>query len=25
MNAIVAQTRPLTLKIGDPVEISLDF
>lgn len=25
MNAIVAQTRPLVLKIGDPVEISLDF
>ncbi|MGN6579555.1 MAG: MOSC domain-containing protein [Bordetella sp.] len=25
MNAIVAQPQPLTLKIGDPVEISLDF
>lgn len=25
MNAIVAQTRPLTLKVGDPVEISLNF
>lgn len=25
MNAIVAQQRPLVLKIGDPVEISLDF
>lgn len=25
MNAIVAQAHPITLKIGDPVEISLDF
>ena len=25
MNAIVAQTRALTLNVGDPVEVSLDF